>query len=146
MLQKYLDKLEFNVIISQLLQTSHTFIGKEIISKLSPSTNEDKVRKTLAETSEACTLIHTSGTFPISEIDDLNIQLKRIESGMSLSAKPLLEIATILKASRELSTYYKDSELMLPNIGTYFDELYTNVDVEKKIFSSIISEDTIADN
>ena len=146
MLQKYLDKLEFNVIISQLLQTSHTFIGKEIISKLSPSTNEDKVRKTLAETSEACTLIHTSGTFPISEIDDLNIQLKRIESGMSLSAKPLLEIATILKTSRELSTYYKDSELMLTNIGAYFDELYTNVDVEKKIFSSIISEDTIADN
>ncbi len=146
MLQKYLDKLEFNIIKNKLLALTHTFIGGEIVQNLEPSSEQETVQKTLGETSEALRLIHTMGSFPIGEIGDLKLNLKKIESGISLNAKSLLEIAEVLKTSKELISYYKDSKLELSNLGVYFDELYTNIDIEKKIFSSIISEDTIADN
>lgn len=146
MLQKYLDKLEFNVIIDKLSLYAHTFIGREIIQNLQPLCEKETVQKTLDETSEASSLIHTMGSFPIGEIGDMKLNLKKIESGISLNAKSLLEIAEVLKTSKELISYYKDSKLELTNLGVYFDDLYTNIDIEKKIFGAIISEDTIADN
>ncbi len=146
MLQKYLDKLEFNIIKDKLLEYAHTFIGSKKAKSLEPSCEKGTVQTTLDETSEACNLIHTMGSFPIGEIDDMKLNLKKIESGISLNAKSLLEIAEVLKTSKELISYYKDSKLDLSHLGVYFDELYTNIDIEKKIFSSIISEDTIADN
>lgn len=145
MIDKYLDKLEFNNIKSKLIEFTHTFIGKELAENLEPSSNKDTVQKTLDETGEALRLIHEKGVFPIGEASDLRLNIKKLESGISLNAKSLLEIAEILKTSRELCNYYNDSGLMLDNLSIYFDDLYSNIDIEKRIFSSIISEDTISD-
>ena len=69
MIQKYLNKLEYNLIIENLIKNCKTFIGKEIASKLEPSSNVKKVSRTLEETSEAVNLFSKYGSFPISEID-----------------------------------------------------------------------------
>ena len=87
MIQKYLNKLEYNLIIEELIKNCHTFIGKEIASKLEPSSNIEKVKRTLEETSEATKLFSKYGSFPISEIDNLSIPLKQIESYINLSSK-----------------------------------------------------------
>lgn len=145
MIDKYLDKLEFNTIKSKLIEFTHTFIGRDLAENLEPSSKKDIVQKALDETEEALKLIHVAGSFPIGEVNDLKLNIKKIESGISLNSKSLLEIAEILKTSRELCTYYNDSELVLDNLSNYFNELYFNIDIEKKIFSSIISEDTISD-
>ena len=92
MIQKYLNKLEYNLIIENLIKNCKTFIGKEIASKLEPSSNGEKVSRTLEETSEAVNLFSKYGSFPISKIDDLTIGLKQIESYINLSAKNLLNL------------------------------------------------------
>ena len=148
MIEKYLNKLEYNVIIEKLASFCHTYIGKEIAFKLEPYTEKEKVQKALNETSDALKLTHSMGSFPIGEIDDMSLIIKRIESSMCLSAKSLLEVATLLKTSRELLKYYKDSEFFeseLFSLKDYFELLYSNEEIEKKIFRSILSEDTIAD-
>lgn len=110
-----------------------------------PSDNQEKVGNMLKETTEGCNLVHSLGSFPISEISDLSLPIKKIESCISLSARNLLDMAYCLKTSRELSAYYKSYELPLTCLSKYFDDLYFNQDIEKKIFSSILSEDAIAD-
>ncbi len=146
MLKKYLDKLEFNEIVERLSTYCYTYVGKNIANNLEPYSDLNKITKYLNETSEACHLISSTGAFPIGEIIDLSLQLKKLESNLPLNAKSLLDIADLLKTSRNLKEYYKSSELDLELLGIYFDELYSNLDIEHKIFASIISANEIADN
>jgi len=48
--------------------------------------------------------------------------------------------------SKELKDYHKDAQEHSQYLDKYFDDLYINQDVERKIHSSILSEDTIADS
>ena len=146
MLQKYLDKLEYKEIINKLIANCYTYIGKQIAEKLEPATNADKVQKALNETTETCELFHQLGSFPVSSMDDLTLEIKRIESGISLSSKSLLALGGLLRNSRELKEYFKNVEEQPENISNYFNELYVNKDLEKKIFDCILSEDEISDN
>ncbi len=168
--EKYLYKLEFNIIVEKIKNGCNTFIGKTIANKLEPSQNSEKVFNMLSETNEACELIHLLGGFPIGFIDDLSLPLKKLESSIPLNAKFLLNIANVLKNSRELLEYYKEGKNLKNSLTDndnsteacnntanstsdefsflirYFDKLYTNKNIEDKIFFSIISENEIADN
>ncbi len=146
MLKKYLNRLEFNEIRGKLSTYCQTFVGKNIADNLEPYTDVDKINKYLSETSEANYLISNAGSFPISEMSDLSLCLKMLESSISLNAKNLLEMAELLRISKDLKEFYNKAELDLEFLNVYFSQLYSNFDIEKKIFSCIISEDEIADN
>lgn len=88
----YLDKLEYSSVLQKLSTYCHTYVGKEICQRLLPSNNVDEVAKLLKQTHEAVNLIERNSTPPISEIDDIGIYLKSLESGSSISAKALLSI------------------------------------------------------
>ena len=146
MIKKYLEKIEYYKILDKISENAVTFTGKNLVLNLEPYSDESKVKKNLDETTEAVKLINSFGAFPISTVPDLQIPLKQIESEISLTQKNLLEFANVLKTARELKSYYKDSGIDCPNLVEYFNELYVNEDLEKRIFSSFISEDEVADN
>ena len=146
MLKKYLDKLEFNEICNRVSLYCKTILGKDMALNLEPISDKEKIEKYINECSEAMLLIHKMGSFPIGDIQDLTLIIKKLESSIFLNSKALLDIAILLRTSRELINFYKDSELELNSLNSYFDGLYSNIDLEKKIFSIIISEDNIADN
>lgn len=145
-----LEKLEFNKVLDILNNYTQTYIGKELVNSLVPSTNKDIVKRLLAETSEATILTLRKGNAPISQIENVNYTLKKLESNGILSTKELLDIANILKISRELKEYFNSSlgktDEAFPNLEQYFNQLYLNKLIEDKIFSSIIDENTIDDN
>ena len=148
--KNYLNKLEYNKILDLLTNNSITYIGKDLCLNLLPSFKEAKVTKLLQETSEASNLIYRKGNLPITEISNIDISIKNLESSYSLNAKNLLDIAKILKLSRELKEYfYKDEDFDLstfPILSGYFSSLYTNLKIEENILTSILDEDNIADN
>lgn len=145
-----LEKLEFNKVLDILNEYTHTYIGKELVNSLIPSTDKNIVKRMLTETTEATILILRKGNAPISEIEKIHITLKKLESNGILSSKELLNLAHILKISRELKEYFNSSlgktDEFFPNLDKYFNQLYTNKSIEDKIFSSIIDENTIDDN
>lgn len=145
-----LEKLEFNKVLDILNGYTHTYIGKELVASLNPSNNKDIVKRILAETTEATILVLRKGNAPISQIENISISLKKLESNGILSSKELLDIAHVLKISRELKEYFSSSlgktDENFPNLEQYFNQLYTNKSIEDKIFSSIIDENTIDDN
>ena len=123
--------------------------GKELVLNLTPSSNEYEVAKSLKETSLALELLIRKGSVPITEIADIDIYIKNLNSGNSISAKALLEIANVLKIARELKEYlYEDKSFDLSNftlLENIFEELYSNENIEHKIFNCIIDENTIDD-
>ena len=142
-----LDKLEFNYIKDYLLSLSSTFEGKILITNLKPSSNPLEVQALLNEIYEAINAIHSNGSFPISEISDFSLWIKKLKSNSTLSTKGLLDLCSILKTSRELLDYFKNASLniKLDTLTPYFSSLYSNKDVENQIDNAIISEDMIAD-
>ena len=120
--QTYLNKLEYNKILEKLLTFCHTYIGKDIASKLQPSNNIETVETMLFETNEAVSLIERNSTPPISEIDDIGIYLKLLESSSTISAKALLSVVNILEMSDELIEYFSSfiNTEDFPHLNGYF--------------------------
>ena len=137
-------KLEYNEIIQIIQKYCKTYIGKNFCNNLKPSFNFCKVDILLKETIEAVTAIYKNGSLPLDELEPLDIYIKSLESNQILSAKALLDLAKLLKVSRELKEYYKDEDFA--ELQSYFSSLYSNNLVEKEIFEKILDENTISDN
>ena len=80
------------------------------------------------------------------EIPNISISIKNLESNFSLIPKDLLDVASILKAARELKEYIDVNSENINLIKDYFINLYSNKPLEKEIFDKIIDENTLADD
>ena len=148
MKNNYLKKLEFDQVLQKLTEYCHTYIGKEKALELEPSSDKDYVKKSLFETSEAVSLMERNSTPPISEIEDIRVYIKMLESSSTLTAKALLDICNILNMADDLKAYFSDflDDESYENLRIYFENLYTNSTIVDKIKKSIIDSETIADN
>ena len=144
----YLKKLEYDQILEKLSTYCQTYIGKELVSILKPSNKKDVVKRILTETEQAVALIERNGTPPISEIADISVYIKMLESSLTLSAKALLDICNILEMGSALKVYFEPfiNDSSFENLYLYFSELYSNNGVVTKITKCILDAETIADN
>lgn len=147
---KYLNLLEYDKLVEILSNYCKTYIGKEQMNNLFPSFENSSVSHLLSETNEAVSLITRKSSIPLGDIPNVSLWIKQLESNSILSSKALLELAHILKISRELKEYfYSDEDFdtnSFPILSDYFYRLYTNKSIEVKILSVILDENTIADD
>ena len=144
-----LKKLEFDKILEILLGFCITTKGKEITSKLRPSNNYNEVEKTLEETSEAVLLIYKNSEPNFYDFFDINLSIKNLESGNSLSISAILNLNIILRNSFELKKYFDKDYINkdnFPILSNLFDMLYTNKNIIDEIEKCISSEELIEDN
>lgn len=150
MIQKYLNKLEYNKILDIISSYCLTYKGVSLANSFLPSNNKDIVSRLLEETDSAVTLLIRKGEIPLSNIANIEVNIKNLESYNSLSASALLDVAYVLKVSRQLHQYFfEDEDFDLSNFSILedlFSMLYYNKNIEDSIFHSIIDEDTIADD
>lgn len=145
----YLEKLEYNKILKILSNFCLTYIGKNSSQNLLPSNNKNEVEKMLKETNEATSILYKAGTPPLTEISDITIYLKLLESDGVLTAKALLDLAKIFKLSDELKQYFNQNyinENDYPILNNYFSNLYTNEALYKNIYKCILDENTLSDD
>ena len=146
---KYFEKLEFNKIKEILEGFCVTFLGKTMALELLPLLSKNEIEKAGNQTFEASNLIYRKGNIPISEIEDITKYLKILEAKNSLNSKALLDLANILRTSKNLKNYFFNEEIDMSefsNLNNLFENLYLNINIEKKIFDSILDENTISDD
>ncbi len=145
--EKYIKKLELNKIIDVLESYCVTEIGKQLLHNIEPSSNKLIVKHLLSETTQAKNLIAQNSNPPIADVQDFSQISKLLKSNMALSCGNLLKVGHILKISRNLKSYFSslDDTSKYDSIENYFDNLYTNIDLENNIFKSILDESTVAD-
>lgn len=145
--EKYIKKLELNKIIDVLESYCITEIGKQLLHNIEPSSNKLIVKHLLSETTQAKNLIAQNSNPPIADVQDFSKISKLLKSNMALSCGNLLKVGHILKISRNLKSYFSsiDDVSKYDSIENYFDNLYTNIDLENNIFKSILDESTVAD-
>ena len=149
MYQKNLETLEFNKIKEILQSFAKTYLGKSISLSLEPQTDRKDILKALKQTTEATILLYRKGNLPLDEIANITPHIKKLDASASLSSKELLDLAHILKISRNLKEYFSSEEIDMTefvNLTNLFNNLYINIGIENTIFTSILDENTIADN
>ena len=139
---KTLKTLEYDKILSMLVQYAKNGRAKERITALTPSPVYREVEQSLLETDAAVTLILKYGSPELLQVDDITGSLRRLSIGGGLSAAELLNIARLLKAARLLKKYTAEQTGILSG---YFEELTPNKQLEDRIGAAILSEDEIAD-
>ena len=146
---KYFEKLEFNKIKEILEGFCVTFLGKKMALELLPLSSKNEIEKAGNQTFEASNLIYRKGNIPISEIENITKYLKILEAKNSLNSKALLDLANVLRTSKNLKNYFFNEDIDMSefsNLNNLFENLYLNINVEKKIFDSILDENTISDD
>ncbi len=145
----YLEKLEFSKILEMLSHFCLTSQGKELSIHLLPNHQKETVTKLLAQTAEAVNLSYRNGFPPFFKMaDSFAIELKKLESNHSLSAKSLLNLAHIFKLSQDLKDYFNKDFIDIseyPILSSLFSQLYSNTNIIEKIFRCIIDENTLDD-
>ena len=145
----YLEKLEYDKILEILSSYAKTYIGKNLSLELTPSFDAINVASLQLQTSQALDILYKYGNPPIGDFNDVSIHLKKLESDNILSIKEILDLALVLKMSKELSLFYnevtKNLDFDFSSIKSFFNNLYINIDLEKEIFMKIIDENTIDD-
>lgn len=146
---KYFEKLEFNKIKEILEEFCVTFLGKKMALELLPLSSKNEIEKAGNQTFEASNLIYRKGNIPISGIEDITKYLKILEAKNSLNSKALLDLANILRTSKNLKNYFFNEDIDMSefsSLNNLFENLYLNINIEKKIFDSILDENTISDD
>ena len=148
---KYLTILEYPTILERLSSFAKTYVGKEMIKNLKPSFDYDEVCHLQLQTAQAVKLVYQYGTPPISDFEKLDIAIKKLNSASSLSAKELLEVATVFKIASNMQSYFANitenlDENEIQAIAPFFQNLYVNTSIEKNIFNKIVDEFTLEDN
>lgn len=146
---KTLEKLEFNKICDILKTYAITYIGKNHTENLQPLFSKKEIEKAQKQTTEASILLYRKGSIPMSEIEDITPHLKKLNSGLFLSIKQLLDLGNILKISSNLKDYFLSTEIDMTeftNLDGIFNNLYINSSIEKELEKAILDENTLSDD
>ncbi|OUN07633.1 hypothetical protein B5G43_04700 [Flavonifractor sp. An92] len=145
--EKSIQTLELPRVLERLAEQAVTEEGKERCLNLRPLTDEDDVRRRLAETSAAVDLMTLSGSPSFSGVKPVAASLQRANMGGALNTRELLDIAAVLRASRSAKEYADGrSGAAKTCIDHLFASLTPNRYLEEKITGSIVGEDEIADS
>ncbi len=144
--EKALKTLEYNKILELLTKFAHTQGAKEMARALTPSDNIWEIKNMLCQTTDALEYLNKKGMPSFGNVIDITFAVDNARKGAVLTIPTLLDIANVLRTSRGLLEYSKgdvNSENVLIEI---FDRLYTDKNLENRIFKALISEDTVADD
>lgn len=146
-LDRHLKALELDKVLERLAGYTACDDAREAALSLRPAKSEDEQCERMQLTFDAYTLEARHGTPSFGGMRNVAHQLRKAETGGTLSMGELLDIASLLRAVRSVAEWSQDAaELEDMSISQYFTQLVPNKYFEELITSSILSEDEIADS
>ena len=146
MFEKSIRTLELPAVLEMLSHKAVSEAAKARCMQLMPSTDPEQVVHWLSETDAAKERLGLHGSPSFSGVKDVAQSLSRADHGGMLNTRELLDIAGVLTASRRVYEYDLERKGEPTVIDQLFASLHTNKYLEEKIRSSILDEETIADN
>ena len=143
--EKALKTLEFDKILTMLAEHAPTAGSKELALALRPTNSPDRILRLQRETTEAKAMQAVKGMPSFGLVKDIRDSAERAGKGAVLTPRELLDIANVLRTARSLLDYSRSDRREVTSIDEMFERLIPNKKLEERIYTAIISEDTIAD-
>ena len=144
-MNKHYDALELGSVLNMLAQEAASDDAKSKAAELVPAAEIGEAELLLSQTEDAFSLIARFGGPSFSGLKNVNNAGSRAAAGGELNTSELLSIAGTLRAVRSLYEWYGHCSSVGTKLDFFFDSITVNKYLEEKIFSSILSEDEIAD-
>lgn len=144
-MDKNFKTLELDIILEKLANECTCDDAKDMALGLKPCTDLNEVELLLSQTEDAFSLLARFGGPSFSGLKNVNNPLHRAAAGGSLNPKELLDIGYCLRSIRALDEWHGHCSGVRTKLDFFFEGITTNKYLETKIFTSIISEEEIAD-
>jgi DNA mismatch repair protein MutS2 len=145
MYEKSIRTLELPRVLELLAGQCICEDAKERARNLTPCQEEDEVRRLLAETTAARTMMDTQSAPAFSRMKPVTGALHRVEMGGSLNTRELLDICSVLRTTRQVERYTADGAEPTC-LDPLFHGLQPQRELEDAISQAILAEDEIADH
>ncbi len=142
---KTLKTLEFDKIRNMLAAVAPTAGSRELALSLMPEDDAVIVRRRLSRTRDARRLLSDKGMPSFGMIAQVGDMLDRAAKGGTLTPRDLLDVGNILRTARGLLEYSRTNRTFETVLDEIFERLLPDRRLEDRIYRSILSEDTIAD-
>ncbi|MFP7299560.1 endonuclease MutS2 [Neobacillus niacini] len=149
MQERTLKVLEFTKVRDQLIEHAASSLGIDKLKRLVPSTDFDEVVKLQAETDEGTTVIRIKGNVPLSGIHDIRAHIKRSVIGGVLSSHELIQVASTIRASRQMKRFIEDiaeERTEIPILLEQVGSIIPLVDLEESIRHAIDESGEVLDS
>lgn len=141
--KRVLRILEFDKILNMVSTYAVMETTKAEITSGDVSDSLKKVNKMQEETADAILLVTKKGSPPITCTLDVRPNIKRAAKSGVLSPGEILSVGKVLETARRLRLYPDD--VPCPSLSEHFDALWSDRDLEKRIFVSVADDDTLTD-
>ncbi len=149
-MDKALKVLEYDKIIDMLLDLTQGELARDLVEKLEPSNDIDDIRRMQEETSEAYRVLVRYGDIDYSSATHIKHLVSKASLGSMLFIEDLYDIMQniflVSSIKRYLKTAIDDENLKLNHLRRLYDSLASLDDLKKKLSTTIVSRDEIADN
>jgi len=107
--QRVLKTLEYDKVVSLLMEKASSTLGKEKAGELAPFTRIEEVHHAQQATKEGAAVLRLKGSVPLGGIRDIRGPVQRARLGSMLAPMELLDIASTVFAGRRLRTFLLDT-------------------------------------
>ena len=137
--------LELDKILDLVAAETTCDDAAEAVRSIEPVKSAGEAQLLLEETDAAFVLMAKFGGPSFRDLKNVSNPLRRAQAGGSLGMRELLDVAGTLRSIRSLQSWHDKSAGMRTALSDRFSVLTPNKYLEEKIFTSIISEEEMAD-
>jgi len=136
---KALEQLEYYKIKEELKECVVSELGKELVEKLQPTDDAERVRRQLIETTEARKIIDKSSAVPIQNLVGIEKVMEKLGKGVALNPEDLQMILGLLHSTRKIKHFMEERKYIAPTISSYGLSMYELKDVIDEIARCIVN-------
>jgi len=125
--------LEFSRILEELALKANTLQAKEQIENLCPVLNENELRRSLRETSQARTMLDLIGTPPIPLMEHVEENLEKAVKGDMLIPGELEDMGSFLTAVKRMNEYLERGKIHQISLSYYNENLIMLHEINEEI-------------
>lgn len=141
-----LEVLEFNTILSYLSDFAISTPGKERCLNAQIFEDINTIKHELLLTSQAKNIINQAINIPLENIYNIENCLEDAKKKLRLREDELIDIAKTLRTSRLMKNFFENTEKEFPEISQFKNKLYTNKELEDKIFETFTPSLTVKED
>lgn len=117
--EKAIEALEYDKIKEYLGQYALSPGAKKLIERLQPSANVRAIEDWIAETTEACSILHICSSIPLTVMEDVEEILVKVSKEAILNPCELDAVRELLIGVRRMRKFMNSMEFTAPQISTY---------------------------
>ncbi|WP_152656717.1 endonuclease MutS2 [Oceanobacillus sp. CFH 90083] len=131
------EKLQYNELKQIIRSYCASSLGKQLIDKLTPSSNINIVKNRLNETTEAVAVLNTNSRVPFLGVSNIENIMQNLEKGIILQPDDLVNVSDFLRGCRKIKKYMLDKAFIAPVLASYANSMTVFPYIEEEIDFSI---------